>query len=159
MISRLKKRGFTLIELMIVVAIIVILVGLTLAVITPILLKNEDRTTRNILTQLDAAVQEWERTLDRRVTFQNATAETGNWDIPFNPDFNAAFGFMTRVALLADKVDHHPEWSNVYKRVEVLLTTHDADGVAVHAQPVVVVTVNEPVPPVAGSVPLVGLRL
>ena len=44
-------------------------------------------------------------------------------------DFNAAFGFMTRVALMADKMDHHPEWSNVYERVEILLTTHDADGV------------------------------
>lgn len=43
-------------------------------------------------------------------------------------DFNAAFGFMTRVALRADKVDHHPEWSNVYNRVEILLTTHDAGG-------------------------------
>ena len=44
-------------------------------------------------------------------------------------DFNAAFGWMTRVALMADKLDHHPEWFNVYNRVDVLLATHDADGV------------------------------
>jgi len=43
-------------------------------------------------------------------------------------DFNAAFGFMTRVALVAEKMDHHPEWSNVYKTVNVTLSTHDAGG-------------------------------
>ena len=45
-------------------------------------------------------------------------------------DFVEAFGFMTRVAILAEKADHHPEWSNVYNRVEILLTTHDADGLS-----------------------------
>ncbi|HML08217.1 MAG TPA: 4a-hydroxytetrahydrobiopterin dehydratase [Xanthobacteraceae bacterium] len=43
-------------------------------------------------------------------------------------DFNAAFGFMARVALVAEKLDHHPEWSNVYRTVEVTLSTHDAGG-------------------------------
>ncbi len=43
--------------------------------------------------------------------------------------FNAAFGWMTRVALKAEAMDHHPEWSNVYDRVEVVLSTHDAGGV------------------------------
>ena len=43
-------------------------------------------------------------------------------------DFNEAFGFMARVALAAEKLDHHPEWSNVYKTVEVTLSTHDAGG-------------------------------
>ena len=45
------------------------------------------------------------------------------------PDFNAAFGFMSRVAIKAETMNHHPEWSNVYNRVEIVLTTHDADGV------------------------------
>lgn len=43
-------------------------------------------------------------------------------------DFSEAFGFMTRVAMLADAADHHPEWSNIYNTVEIELTTHDADG-------------------------------
>jgi len=45
-------------------------------------------------------------------------------------DFNAAFGFMARVALAAEKFDHHPEWANVYNRVDITLTTHDAGGLS-----------------------------
>lgn len=44
-------------------------------------------------------------------------------------DFVEAFGFMSRVALLAEAMNHHPEWSNVYNRVEIYLTTHDAGGI------------------------------
>ncbi len=45
-------------------------------------------------------------------------------------DFAEAFGFMAQVAILAERMDHHPEWSNVYNRVDVLLTTHDAGGLS-----------------------------
>jgi 4a-hydroxytetrahydrobiopterin dehydratase len=45
-------------------------------------------------------------------------------------DFNAAFAFMTRVAMLAEKMDHHPEWANVYRTVDVTLSTHDAGGLS-----------------------------
>ena len=45
-------------------------------------------------------------------------------------DFSEAFAFMARVALLAEKADHHPEWSNVWNRVDILLTTHDAGGLS-----------------------------
>lgn len=45
-------------------------------------------------------------------------------------DFSEAWGFMTRVALAAEKADHHPEWSNVYNKVEIVLSTHDAGGLS-----------------------------
>ena len=45
-------------------------------------------------------------------------------------DFSEAFAFMTRVALIAEQQDHHPEWSNVWNRVDILLTTHDAGGLS-----------------------------
>jgi 4a-hydroxytetrahydrobiopterin dehydratase len=73
-------------------------------------------------SELDKALQEltgWSRTGDR---------EAINKSFKFK-DFNAAFGFMARVALIAEKMDHHPEWFNVYDRVDVTLATHDADGV------------------------------
>ncbi len=45
-------------------------------------------------------------------------------------DFNEAWGFMARIALAAERADHHPEWSNVYNRVEIVLSTHDAGGLS-----------------------------
>ena len=64
-------------------------------------------------------------------------ADMGNWSLREDKlyrrfvfeDFIEAFGFMSRVALLAETMNHHPEWSNVYNRVEIYLTTHDADGI------------------------------
>ncbi len=47
-------------------------------------------------------------------------------------DFSEAFGFMTRVALLAEKAGHHPDWSNVYNRVSIALSTHDAGGLTIN---------------------------
>lgn len=45
-------------------------------------------------------------------------------------DFNQAFGFMTQIALKAEKMDHHPEWHNVYNKVRITLSTHDAGGIS-----------------------------
>jgi 4a-hydroxytetrahydrobiopterin dehydratase len=57
----------------------------------------------------------------------DAAADTISRDFKFK-DFSEAFGFMTRVALLAQAADHHPEWRNVYNKVSITLTTHDAGG-------------------------------
>jgi 4a-hydroxytetrahydrobiopterin dehydratase len=57
----------------------------------------------------------------------DAVADTIRRDFKFK-DFSEAFGFMTRVALLAQAADHHPEWSNVYNKVSITLTTHSAGG-------------------------------
>ena len=70
------------------------------------------------ITTALAGVPGWERRgdgIERRYTFA---------------DFTEAFAFMTRVALLAEKADHHPEWSNVWNRVDIRLTTHDAGGLS-----------------------------
>ncbi|MGI9480147.1 MAG: 4a-hydroxytetrahydrobiopterin dehydratase [Hyphomicrobiaceae bacterium] len=74
---------------------------------------TDDQRTAALTT-----LEEWQPVAER-----DAIARTFRFK-----DFNAAFGFMCRAALVAEKMDHHPEWSNVYNRVEVVLTTHDADG-------------------------------
>ena len=85
-------------------------------------MSNKQRVT---LTALDKA--EAERRLEA----------VPGWDLAGNklhrqcvfPDFVAAFGFMSQVALLAEAMDHHPEWSNLYNKVEIFLTTHDVGGI------------------------------
>lgn len=76
-------------------------------------------TTTIEISEALAALPGWRRADDPRPAIARTLKFT---------DFNAAFGFMSRVALKAEVMDHHPEWSNVYNRVEVLLTTHDAGG-------------------------------
>ena len=71
-------------------------------------------------TELLAAHPDWSLEPDR-----DAITRTFKFS-----DFSQAFAFMTRVALLAEVQDHHPEWSNVYNRVTIALTTHDADGLS-----------------------------
>ena len=67
-----------------------------------------------------ATLREW-----REVEGRDAIAKSFTFK-----SFNAAWGFMSRVALIAERMDHHPEWSNVYSRVEITLTTHDCGGLS-----------------------------
>lgn len=77
--------GFSLLELTIVIGIILLLAALVVAVSTAVIAANEKRNTQNTLAVLDAAMKEWERQVDRPVTFQNATGETGAWDVVLDP--------------------------------------------------------------------------
>ena len=71
--------------------------------------------------------------LDAKEVAESLPGWTGHQDLITKvfrfEDFAQAFGWMTRIALIAEKMDHHPEWFNVYNRVDVTLTTHDAGGV------------------------------
>jgi 4a-hydroxytetrahydrobiopterin dehydratase len=75
----------------------------------------------------DTECESWLRALPRWSLDRDGAAIRQDFKFA---DFSEAFAFMTRVALLAEKKDHHPEWSNVYNRVEIVLTTHDADGLS-----------------------------
>ncbi|MES2988404.1 MAG: 4a-hydroxytetrahydrobiopterin dehydratase [Pseudomonadota bacterium] len=79
------------------------------------------RLTDGLRAESLAALPEWAHDAERDAITRRFTFK----------DFNEAFGFMTRVALIAEKADHHPEWSNVWNRVDVLLTTHDVDGLSI----------------------------
>merc|ERR1712107_89425 len=96
-------------------------------------------STRNLATKrgkmAPTKLTSEERSSDLALILKNGWAmdESGRDAIQkkFNfKDFNEAFGFMTRVAIKADKMNHHPEWFNVYNRVEVTLSTHDCSGLS-----------------------------
>ena len=78
------------------------------------------KLTETERAQLSTLLPEWSLDADRDAIRRS---------IRFK-DFVEAFGFMSKVALLAERADHHPEWFNVYNRVDILLTTHDADGLS-----------------------------
>jgi 4a-hydroxytetrahydrobiopterin dehydratase len=78
-----------------------------------------ERLTADLRAAALKELREWTEVREREAVTRTFTFK----------DFNEAFGFMCRVALVAEKRDHHPEWRNVYKTVEVVLATHDAGGV------------------------------
>ena len=78
-----------------------------------------NRLTADELKQALAELEGWQKVDDREAITKSFKFK----------DFNAAFGFMTRAALYAEKLDHHPEWFNVYNRVDVTLATHSENGV------------------------------
>lgn len=81
----------------------------------------------NIETLADREIKQALETLDGWEQVENRSAIHKSYKFK---DFNEAWAFMSRVALLAEKMNHHPEWFNVYNRVDITLTTHDAGGVS-----------------------------
>lgn len=79
-----------------------------------------DRLTDDARAEALASLEDWTLETEREGISKTFTFK----------NFNEAFGFMSRVALLAEKMDHHPEWFNVYRTVKVMLTTHDAGGLS-----------------------------
>lgn len=77
-----------------------------------------EKLTSDAIAQLNGSLPDWHRT-------RNDTAIEASFKFA---DFNEAFGFMTRVAIKAQEMDHHPEWSNVYNKVDITLSTHEAEG-------------------------------
>jgi 4a-hydroxytetrahydrobiopterin dehydratase len=76
------------------------------------------RLNETELSELGTKIPQWSRTLDKEAIRRECKFA----------DFSQAWGFMTRVALLAEKFDHHPDWSNVWNTVRIELSTHDAGG-------------------------------
>eukprot|EP00117_Sycon_ciliatum_P007479 scpid20840/ scgid10566/ Putative pterin-4-alpha-carbinolamine dehydratase; 4-alpha-hydroxy-tetrahydropterin dehydratase; Pterin carbinolamine dehydratase len=97
-------------------------------------LKSNFIISRTMSSSPDAKRPAWNREEDLPTLISNEWAMVDGRDAikkTYNfSDFNAAFGFMTRVALKADQMNHHPEWFNVYNRVEVTLSTHDVGGLS-----------------------------
>ena len=73
-----------------------------------------------LLKELLATLDGWAKVKDREAIYKQFVFS----------DFNSAFGWMARIALAAEKMDHHPEWFNVYNRVDVTLATHDVKGLS-----------------------------
>lgn len=80
--------------------------------------KARKNKSAQLSTKTSTAPRGWKKTQRGKAIFKSYRLK----------DFNAAFGFMARVALVAEQMNHHPEWFNVYNKVDVTLTTHDAGG-------------------------------
>ena len=120
--------GFSLLELTIVIGIILLLAALVVAVSTAVIAANEKRNTQNTLAVLDAAIKEWERQVDRPVSFQNATGETGAWDIVLDPTI-ASLGIPAAVTQYNGTGDLQKHRRRTVALIELLARQPDVETV------------------------------